>query len=131
MKSKLSKLQNNADVDMTPMLDIVFILLIFFIVTTSFVKPIAIGLNRPLDSPQLDKPVKNALFRIDESNGVYFSGRLIDLEHVTSNLAMFAAKYEISSVLITADENSTHNTLMSVMNNIKQYDDYSISLISK
>ncbi|MBH0034690.1 MULTISPECIES: biopolymer transporter ExbD [unclassified Pseudoalteromonas] len=131
MKSKLSKLQNNADVDMTPMLDIVFILLIFFIVTTSFVKPVAIELNRPLDSPQIDKPVKNALFRIDESNGVYFSGRLIDLEQVTSNLAMFAAKYEISSVLITADENSTHNTLMSVMNNIKQYDDYSISLISK
>ena len=131
MKSKLSKLQNNADVDMTPMLDIVFILLIFFIVTTSFVKPVAIELNRPLDSPQIDKPVKNALFRIDESNGVYFSGRLIDLEQVTSNLAMFAAKYEISSVLITADENSTHNTLMSVMNNIKQYDDYPISLISK
>ncbi|MBG9997425.1 biopolymer transporter ExbD [Pseudoalteromonas sp. NSLLW24] len=131
MKSKLSKLQNNADVDMTPMLDIVFILLIFFIVTTSFVKPVAIELNRPLDSPQIGKPVKNALFRIDESNGVYFSGRLIDLEQVTSNLAMFAAKYEISSVLITADENSTHNTLMSVMNNIKQYDDYSISLISK
>ncbi|MEM5514515.1 biopolymer transporter ExbD [Pseudoalteromonas sp. AS84] len=131
MKSKLSKLQNNADVDMTPMLDIVFILLIFFIVTTSFVKPVAIELNRPLDSPQIDKPVKNALFRIDESNGVYFSGRLIGLEQVTSNLAMFAAKYEISSVLITADENSTHNTLMSVMNNIKQYDDYSISLISK
>jgi biopolymer transport protein ExbD len=131
MKSKLSKLQNNADVDMTPMLDIVFILLIFFIVTTSFVKPVAIELNRPLDSPQIDKPVKNALFRIDESNGVYFSGRLIDLEQVTSNLAMFAAKYEISSVLITADKNSTHNTLMSVMNNIKQYDDYSISLISK
>ena len=131
MKSKLSKLQNNADVDMTPMLDIVFILLIFFIVTTSFVKPVAIELNRPLDSPQIDKPVKNALFRIDESNGVYFSGRLIDLEQVTSNLAMFAAKYEISSVLITADENSTHNTLMNVMNNIKQYDDYSISLISK
>jgi len=131
MKSKLSKLQNNADVDMTPMLDIVFILLIFFIVTTSFVKPVAIELNRPLDSPQIDKPVKNALFRIDESNAVYFSGRLIDLEQVATNLAMFAAKYEISSVLITADENSTHNTLMSVMNNIKQYDDYSISLISK
>ncbi|MBD0409564.1 ExbD/TolR family protein [Pseudoalteromonas distincta] len=128
---KLTKLQNNADVDMTPMLDIVFILLIFFIVTTSFVKPVAIELNRPLDSPRIDKPVKDALFRIDESNGVYFSGRLIDLEQVATNLAMFAAKYEISSVLITADENSTHNTLMNVMNSIKQYDDYPISLISQ
>ncbi|ALQ07814.1 biopolymer transporter ExbD [Pseudoalteromonas fuliginea] len=131
MKKKLAQLQNNADVDMTPMLDIVFILLIFFIVTTSFVKPVAIELNRPLDSPQIDKPVKNALFSIDESNGVYFSGRLIDLEQVSTNLAMFAAKYEISSVLIKADENSNHNTLMNVMNNIKEYENYSISLISK
>ncbi|MEM5478481.1 biopolymer transporter ExbD [Pseudoalteromonas fuliginea] len=131
MKKKLAQLQNNADVDMTPMLDIVFILLIFFIVTTSFVKPVAIELNRPLDSPQIDKPVKNALFSIDESNGVYFSGRLIDLEQVSTNLAMFAEKYEISSVLIKADENSNHNTLMNVMNNIKEYENYSISLISK
>ncbi|MBH0059345.1 biopolymer transporter ExbD [Pseudoalteromonas sp. SWXJZ94C] len=131
MKSKLTKLQNNADVDMTPMLDIVFILLIFFIVTTSFVKPVAIELNRPLDSPQIDKPVKNALFSIDESNAVYFADRLIDLEQVSTNLAMFAAKYEISSVLIKADENSNHNTLMNVMNNIKEYENYSIALVSK
>lgn len=116
---------------MTPMLDIVFILLIFFIVTTSFVKPVAIELNRPLDSPQIDKPVKNALFKIDESNAVYFADRLIDLEQVSTNLAMFAAKYEISSVLIKADENSNHNTLMNVMNNIKEYENYSIALVSK
>ena len=129
MKNKPA--QNNTDVDMTPMLDIVFILLIFFIVTTSFVKPVAIELNRPLDSPQIDKPVKNALFKIDESNAVYFADRLIDLEQVSTNLAMFAAKYEISSVLITAHENSKHNTLMRVMDNIKEYEDYTISLVSK
>ncbi|KTF18980.1 ExbD/TolR family protein [Pseudoalteromonas sp. 10-33] len=130
MKNKTAKLQNNADVDMTPMLDIVFILLIFFIVTTSFVKPVAIELNRPLDKPSIEKQSKNAVFSIDANNGVYFSGRLIDLEQVSNNLAMFAAKYEISSVLIKADENSKHNTLMTVMNNIKEYDNYTISLVS-
>jgi biopolymer transport protein ExbD len=130
MKNKTAKLQNNADVDMTPMLDIVFILLIFFIVTTSFVKPVAIELNRPLDKPSIEKQSKNAVFSIDANNGVYFSGRLIDLEQVSNNLAMFAAKYEISSVLIKADENSKHNTLMTVMNNIKEYDNYAISLVS-
>ena len=49
---------------------------------------------------------------------------------MSNNLAMFAAKYEISSVLIKADENSKHNTLMTVMNNIKEYDNYTISLVS-
>ena len=92
MKNKTAKLQNNADVDMTPMLDIVFILLIFFIVTTSFVKPVAIELNRPLDKPSIEKQSKNAVFSIDANNGIYFSGRLIDLEQVSNNLAMFAAK---------------------------------------
>ena len=130
MKNKTAKLQDNADVDMTPMLDIVFILLIFFIVTTSFVKPVAIELNRPLDKPSIEKQSKNAVFSIDANNGVYFSGRLIDLEQVSNNLAMFAAKYEISSVLIKADENSKHNTLMTVMNNIKEYNNYAISLVS-
>ena len=130
MKNKTAKLQDNADVDMTPMLDIVFILLIFFIVTTSFVKPVAIELNRPLDKPSIEKQSKNAVFSIDANNGVYFSGRLIDLEQVSNNLAMFAAKYEISSVLIKADENSKHNTLMTVMNSIKEYDNYAISLVS-
>ncbi|KTD88831.1 ExbD/TolR family protein [Pseudoalteromonas sp. H71] len=130
MKNKTAKLQNNADVDMTPMLDIVFILLIFFIVTTSFVKPVAIELNRPSDKPSIEKQSKNAVFSIDANNGVYFSGRLIDLEQVSNNLAMFAAKYKISSVLIKADENSKHNTLMTVMNSIKEYDNYAISLVS-
>ncbi|KPZ53559.1 biopolymer transporter ExbD [Pseudoalteromonas sp. P1-25] len=129
MKNKTS--QNNADVDMTPMLDIVFILLIFFIVTTSFIKPIAIEIQRPLDKPTINKQTKSATFSIDEHNGVYFSGRLIDLEQITNNLAMFAAKYKVSAVLIKAHENSKHNTLMRVMDNIKEYEEYTISLISE
>ena len=129
MKNKTT--QNNADVDMTPMLDIVFILLIFFIVTTSFVKPMAIEIQRPLDKPTINKQTKSATFNIDEHNAVYFSGRLINLEQVSNNLAMFAAKYKVSAVLIKAHENSKNNTLMRVMDNIKEYEDYTISLVSK
>lgn len=130
MRNKHHTEKNNADVDMTPMLDIVFILLIFFIVTTSFIKPVAIELLRPLDKPSVDKPTKNAQFSIDQNDAIYFSGRQIDLERVATNLAVFAAKYSISSVQIKADLNSQHQTLMSVMNNIKEYDNYPIALIS-
>lgn len=130
MRNKQHVQQSNADVDMTPMLDIVFILLIFFIVTTSFVKPIAIELQRPLDKPNIDKPTKNAHFSIDQSNVVYFSGRQIDIANVATNLAMFAAKYSVGSVQISANENSTHQTLMTVMNNIKEYNNYPIALTS-
>ncbi|MBE0379317.1 ExbD/TolR family protein [Pseudoalteromonas prydzensis] len=120
----------NADVDMTPMLDIVFILLIFFIVTTSFVKPVAIELQRPLDKPNIDKLTKSAHFSIDQNNAVHFGERLIALDQIATNLAMFAANYEISAVQISANENSSHQTLMTVMNNIKDYENYPITLIS-
>lgn len=130
MNKKQEIQQNNADVDMTPMLDIVFILLIFFIVTTSFIKPVGIELLRPLDKPSINKPTKNAHFSIDKNNAIYFSNRQIDLESVATNLAMFAAKYSIKSVQISANENSQHQTLVSVMNNIKEYDNYPISLVS-
>ncbi|KPH64227.1 biopolymer transporter ExbD [Pseudoalteromonas porphyrae] len=130
MRNKQHVKQNNAEADMTPMLDIVFILLIFFIVTTSFVKPVGIELQRPVDNPQIDKQSKNARFTIDQSNAVYFSGRLIDLDQVATNLAMFAAKYEITTVQIAANENSTHQTLVTVMNNIKDYNNYPIALTS-
>ena len=130
MRNKQHVQQNNADVDMTPMLDIVFILLIFFIVTTSFVKPLAIELQRPLDKPNIDKQTKSAHFRIDQNNAVHFGERLIALDQVATNLAMFAANYKISSVQISANENSTHQTLMTVMNNIKGYENYPITLTS-
>ncbi|MEH6394759.1 ExbD/TolR family protein [Pseudoalteromonas sp.] len=130
MRNKQLIQQSNADVDMTPMLDIVFILLIFFIVTTSFVKPVAIELQRPLDKPNIDKLTKSAHFSIDQNNAVHFGERLIALDQVATNLAMFAANYEISAVQISANENSTHQTLMTVMNNIKGYENYPITLIS-
>lgn len=130
MRNKQHIQQSNADVDMTPMLDIVFILLIFFIVTTSFVKPVAIELQRPLDKPNIDKLTKSAHFSIDKNNIVHFGERLIALDKVATNLAMFAANYKISTVHISANENSTHQTLMTVMNNIKNYEDYPITLTS-
>ncbi|MFU2508563.1 ExbD/TolR family protein [Pseudoalteromonas sp. ASV78] len=130
MRNKQHINPQNADVDMTPMLDIVFILLIFFIVTTSFVKPVAIELQRPLDKPNIDKQTKSAHFSIDQNNAVHFGERLIALDQVATNLAMFAANYEITAVQITANENSSHQTLMTVMNNIKEYDNYPITLTS-
>lgn len=130
MRNKQHIQQSNADVDMTPMLDIVFILLIFFIVTTSFVKPVTIELQRPLDKPNINKLTKSAHFTIDQNNAVHFGERLIALDQVAINLAMFAANYEISAVQISANENSTHQTLMTVMNNIKGYENYPITLTS-
>ena len=63
--------------DLTPMLDVVFIMLIFFIVTASFVNEVGLGVNRPptSDQPPPDSENTNIVFRISESNELTFEGR--------------------------------------------------------
>ena len=51
MRRRFKKKREESEINITPMLDIVFIMLIFFIVTTSFVKEISIDVNRPTKSP--------------------------------------------------------------------------------
>ncbi|MBC7009396.1 biopolymer transporter ExbD [Pseudoalteromonas sp. BZK2] len=128
MVKQHKKTTANADVDMTPMLDIVFILLIFFIVTTSFVKERAIEVNRPLTKPSLENPKKQAQFIITENDSIYFANRLITPEQIIANLALFAAQFEMTNVQVTASEQSSHKTLVTLLDKIKQYQDVTISI---
>jgi biopolymer transport protein ExbD len=80
MASTLPKARHQAGVDMTPMLDIVFIMLIFFIVTASFVKETGLVVNRPLGSPPvtLPKDPTSIAFQIDANSRYFYDGHLID-----------------------------------------------------
>lgn len=128
MVKQHKKTTANADVDMTPMLDIVFILLIFFIVTTSFVKEHAIEINRPLAKPTFDNPKKQAQFTITENDSIYFANRLITPEQIIANLALFTAQFEMTNVQVTASEQSSHKTMVTLLDKIKQYQDVPISI---
>ena len=74
-RTKKSQNENHADVDMTPMLDIVFILLIFFIVTTSFVREEAFEVNKPQinNLPLESSPV--VFIKTNANNIIYLNGR--------------------------------------------------------
>ena len=93
-----------ADVNVTPLLDIVFIMLIFFIVTATFVREEGKDVSRPQDNEQENQQVntKVALIEIDDSNNVFFNRRQIDLRAVQSNVERFIAENPTGGLLISA-----------------------------
>jgi biopolymer transport protein ExbD len=70
--------EEEATIDMTPMLDVVFIMLIFFIVTASFVKESGIDVNRPDAATAVKKDRANILIGISDKNEIWINKRRID-----------------------------------------------------
>jgi len=109
---------DEAEVDMTPMLDIVFIMLIFFIVTTSFVKESGIELSRPSNAPDQPEDSKSTipiLFVIDANDVITLDGREIDFRAVGANVERKKAKNPKSAVIVNAHPDSTTDTLVKVV----------------
>jgi biopolymer transport protein ExbD len=101
--------------DMTPMLDIVFIMLIFFIVTTSFVKEAGVDVSRPSAQTAERKERGNILIAITADNQVWIDKRQIDIRAVRANVERLHAENPEGSVIIQADKASTNGTLISVI----------------
>ncbi len=105
---------DETNIDMTPMLDIVFIMLIFFIVTTSFIKESAIDLKRPSnstpDNPQ-DDPPQVIVISIDDKSTITLEERIIDPEAVGANIETKLSEDPRSPVLIRV-HNEAENEVM-------------------
>jgi biopolymer transport protein ExbD len=107
--------EEDTEINMTPMLDIVFIMLIFFIVTTSFVKESGIDVNRPSANTAERKERGNILIAISQENEVWMDRRQIDLRAVRANVERFRAENPEGSVVIQADKNAKTGILIQVM----------------
>ncbi|GHE90183.1 ExbD/TolR family protein [Thalassotalea profundi] len=128
--SRKRKLQenNDADVDMTPMLDIVFILLIFFIVTTSFVKEEGLLVNKPKPnkSPSNDNPT--ILVKISDSGMISFNNKTVDIERLPARIESFLAENQTTSAVVIADDKTAHNNVVTVIDQIKQFPQLTVSI---
>ncbi len=100
---------------MTPMLDVVFIMLIFFIVTASFVKESGIDVSRPDAVTAERKERGNILVAITESGQVWIDKRQVDIRAVRANIERLHAENPLGGVVIQADENSKNGLLVQVM----------------
>ncbi len=118
MKRRLINPDQSAEVDMTPMLDIVFIMLIFFIVTTSFVKESAITIHRPevSDDKGLNKTI---LIEINKIEDVIYSGRRILSDSVRANVETSLSINPKSNVLVKIAESAGTGILVHVVDQVK------------
>jgi biopolymer transport protein ExbD len=108
------------DIDLTPMLDVVFIMLIFFIVTASFVKEVGLDVNLPPPNPNppADDAPQNILVRISADNQIWFRDetgeRRVDERQVRSNIERLRAELPQASVIIQVDRKANAGTYVAV-----------------
>jgi biopolymer transport protein ExbD len=112
----------SAEIDITPMMDIVFIMLIFFIVTTSFVKEAGIDVNKPEAAQAQSKPSATIFIAIRANGEVWMDKRPVDVERVSANIERLRAESPTDTIIVQADKDAKHGVVMEVMDQIKAAD---------
>jgi biopolymer transport protein ExbD len=107
--------QEDSEVNLTPMLDVVFIMLIFFIVTASFVKEAGIDVNRPNAATAERKEKGNILVAISNNNQIWIDKRQVDPRALRANIERLHSENPNGAVVIQADEESKSKLLVQVM----------------
>ena len=117
MRKNMLQLEDDdeAEVNLTPMLDVVFIMLIFFIVTASFVKESGIDVNRPNAATAERKEKGNILVAISADNQIWIDRRQVDPRALRANIERMHAENPNAAVVIQADEESKNKLLVEVM----------------
>ncbi len=117
------------EINLTPMLDVVFIMLIFFIVTASFIKEAGIDVNRP-DAPMTESKPEDAniLVMINANDEIWIDRRLIDPRAVRANIERLHAENPDGSVVIQANAKSSNKMLVEVMDSARLAGVYNISI---
>jgi len=114
-----------------PMMDIVFIMLIFFIVTTSFVKETGVDVNRPNAETAERDEKGNILVAITENDEIWIDKRRVDLKAVRANIERLKIEYPEGSVIIQADQRSRSGLLVEAMDQIRLAGVTNISIAAK
>jgi biopolymer transport protein ExbD len=102
-------------VNLTPMLDVVFIMLIFFIVTASFVKEAGIDISRPGAATAVRKERGNILIAITANDQIWMDRRQVDPRALRANIERMHAENPQGSVVIQADKEAKTGLLVEVM----------------
>ncbi|RWU08928.1 biopolymer transporter ExbD [Pseudidiomarina gelatinasegens] len=123
--------EEEAQIDMTPMLDVVFIMLIFFIVTASFVKESGIDVNRPEAATAVQKDRANILVAISDSGEIWINKRQVDARAVQANIERLYAENPQGSVVIQADKKATTETLIKVMDAARAAGVFDVSIATQ
>ena len=132
-RRRSSGMDDEAEVDLTPMLDVVFIMLIFFIVTASFIKEVGLDLNKPegSDSPKTVTENENILIQITNDGLIFIDRRNVDVRAVRANIERLRAERPNGSVIVAPGEASENGILVEVMDQARLAGAEEISLASE
>ena len=119
------------EINITPMLDVVFILLIFFIVTATFIKEAGIDVNRPDATTAVKKEKANILIAISAKNEIWIDRRKIDVRAVRPNIERLHAENPKGTVVIQADKESKTETLIQVMDAAREAGVYDVAIAAQ
>ena len=121
--------QDNEEIDLTPMLDVVFIMLIFFIVTATFVKEIGLDVNSPDKNQNIkDADKKSIVVRITNRDRIMIRGRDIDFRAVRANIERLHAENPDAPVVVQPHPDSTTEVMIHVMDSARQAGVYNVSI---
>ncbi|HIF9365843.1 TPA: ExbD/TolR family protein [Photobacterium damselae] len=114
-----SRNREDAQIDLTSMLDIVFIMLIFFIVTSSFVRESGVEVNRPQASHAVSQKDAGIFIAITSANNIYIDKRIVDAERVQATIEHMLVDQPDAALVIQADEHAYNGTVVKVMDAAK------------
>jgi biopolymer transport protein ExbD len=120
----------DADIDLTPMIDMVFILLVFFIVSTSFIKEAGVVVERPAaatGSPQQAQVV----IAVDADNMLWLEGNSMDIRSLPARVHQLREQNEELSVIVAADVQSNSGVLIKVIDLCRQAGISDVSVATK
>ena len=107
--------EEESQIDLTPMLDVVFIMLIFFIVTSTFVKAAGVDVTRPEAETSVPTDASSIQIGITANNQVWIDKRQVDKRAVRANVEKGLAESPGAAVIIIADALSNTETLIEVL----------------
>jgi biopolymer transport protein ExbD len=112
-----NKAEDEAEINITPMLDIVFIMLIFFIVTTSFIKEKGLEVSRPSNTPPKEIVQKKGpiVIKIDASSNITLQGRVLERQAVQANLEREKAEKPDSTLIVAAHPDAETDALVTIL----------------
>ncbi len=128
MRRRRDRKKSESEVKLTPMLDVVFIMLIFFIVTASFVKESGIEISRPGASTAVRKEKGNILIAISANDQIWMSRRQVDPRALRANIERAHAENPQGAVIIQADKEAKTGLLVQVMDAARSAGVKSVSL---
>ena len=121
--------EETEEIDLTPMLDVVFIMLIFFIVTATFVKEIGLDVNSPDKNQNVkDADKQSIVVQITNRDRIRIRGRDIDFRAVRANIERLYAENPDAPVVVQPHPDSTTETMIHVMDSARQAGVYAVSI---